>query len=159
MHNTIEQLRELYKSSQVAAAVLDSFSKRERDRDNIKLRALIRRMQKDGYEYVSDEYADVLEKLAKLELGTLEKNSRGRVVGLKNIVTPLQSIGESAQGSEIYLTPWQKPKRVLKVGKKESMPLVLTFVLSGKTINISIPRDLEPDAVSRLISSLNQAAV
>lgn len=94
----IETLKTIAKTNKAASDLFHDFALRERTRGQLTVRALSMRMQKQGFNHSTKEYADVLKALADCGFGQIKTNRRGNVVGLFGIKTTLQSIGNMVVG-------------------------------------------------------------
>ena len=157
-----DQLKHFSRNSKVAEAVFKSFVTRLRTRNQVYARALRRRVAKEqGQNYPLEAYCEVLAGLGRMGLGDVVKNTRGRVVALRNVVTTLQSIGEVAlAGSDrVRLVKWGKSRALESVPKLVESNVVLTFVMHGLPINVSLPRGLVSEDLTQIVTKLNELAV
>lgn len=171
----IAQLRELAAKDEYKA-VFKAFAARERTRQQVTLDSLFITMMREGSAYARDQYAEVLKTLAHLGVGTLELDSKKRVVALKNIKITLQSIGMAALGTRSKLDKFipdpafiklpvidqkeevkmeqqqqkiQPPKEV-----KKAFAAALTVNFDGGPVTFPLPRQLTAEEISELLAKL-----
>lgn len=92
----VELLRAFAQRNETFNAVAQAFAMRERTRSQITVHSLKQFMDKDGHKYTREQYEEVLKFLASMKLGVLIRNSRDKVVAIKEVNTTLQSIGLAA---------------------------------------------------------------
>ncbi len=127
------------------AAVCLAWSMRERTRRQVMLSTLVVAMAAEGYNFAKEEYAKVLEFMASVGLGRLERDSKGRIRGLKDITVTLQSIG-LASVSNKALIRFNPPKpftrlRELPAGTIKQLPKapVVAIVEPPKKTRVDSP--------------------
>lgn len=164
--NTTEQLKHLAKTNPVATAIFQSFVNRERTRSVLFTRILRRRLIQEGSgAFPIGDVAEVLSTLAKLGFGEVQKSSRGTVLSLKNITTTLQSIGQVAlsNNGNVDLTHWQRRNKatplVADTTPKTTPGVVLTIMMHGKPVNVSIPKGLQAGDLTQIVTKLNELAL
>lgn len=174
----VEALQKEAKTNPASSAVFHVFASRERARSTVMLTSLYNGMKKEGFSFSRADYVSVLKLLNSLGFGTLYQDSRGRVLGLKNVKTTLQSIGEAALGNsnvnfqsfrprnrytnlqprnqnirEIYpRSPLEAP-----VKAKEDCKVNLEVDINGKTIHIPMTKNLTSEDIASLINRLQSA--
>lgn len=179
----VQFLRERVAKDKIAKDVFHVMSIRERARNVITLGGLQQRMKKEGYNYEMGDYAGVLKVLADLDFGSLMTDSRGKIVGLKDIKITLQSIGRAALGESDDLVGWKPrnkyvpladaipPESVIesprRIKTKETIPteenldshtMVLRVLINGRPVNIPIPKEMPEKEVANLIVTLRQVS-
>lgn len=171
-NEAVEVLKKEVESNPAANAVFHVFALRRRTRAQITMHGLSQRMKLEGFEYRSDQYAHVLKLLAKLGLGKLEVDSKGRVRALKEVKATLQSIGVVACGDKSTVKVYNKRNKFMKVysnpapetpkqqensPKPELVPdssnnvIILSVPIKHKYIDISVPKDLNAEEIAALI--------
>lgn len=181
----IETFRTQAANDKVFDNTMHMFASRERTRYMIMVTALEQRMKAAGFEHTRDEYVKVIKFLGEHGVGKLVHDSRGRILGLKEITVRLQSIGvavlheagkvEPFRPRTKYYSVKKQPKRIdLKLPSEEvkvtdvgwvrplktviSSPMVLTFLINGKPVNVSIPEELETTDITDLVRRLQSAS-
>jgi hypothetical protein len=167
-------LRLLAKNNEVFNAMAHVFAMRERTRDQVTVHTISTVMAKEGYNFTAEQYRVVLEKLAMMQVGTVQTDRKGRVSALKSINITLQSLGKTAlsmvdtlvkasgqskryiklpelpEAKVIEIAPPVIVDNVLKVPIKES---AMTIKIGNKTINF----DLFPEsALGTLMDSIDK---
>lgn len=160
----------------VARAVFEFWAARERSRRMVTIHALKQKMGKLGLTFTRDQYAEFLKKLAALNLGRIEQNSKGGVVALRDVRITLKSIGQAAIGGadtsislkmtkvrnrfanleavkaapkdmkEAAMAAWNAPERKLSVK--------VAVAVKGKVFNIDIPKNASSADIADLIAHL-----
>lgn len=92
----IDALREEAKFNGDFAAVAKVFSNRERSRAQVTVNTLKAAMAAEQWNLTTEAAQHIIKFLADLKLGTLHKDTKGRIRGLINIKYTLQSIGKAA---------------------------------------------------------------
>lgn len=167
----IQRLREEAKKNPVASAVFHSFAMRQRARVDINLNTLVSKMQHEGFKFEKGDYIPVIKLLAELGFGTLKTGYNGRVLGLSDIRTTLQSIGKAACGDEAELEGFkprnkfaslpvvrQAARTEVVVNKEPELvkPLTVSMTIKGKPITLSLPPDLEPQEIAAIIAGVQR---
>lgn len=160
----VERLKSEVIENKAFNDVFTMFSKRERTRDKVNLYSLIRRMELEGYKHDTNDYADILKKMADLGLGELELNKKGQIKSLKNIKITLQSLGNAAigKGTQQLETFSQKNSyQKLTVdasvvskaatGAMAGYPVSITVVINGKPVNFRVPKELNENEIADLV--------
>lgn len=161
----IEILRKEAAGNKAANALFHAFAVRQRARFRINMNTLVVKMKHEGYEYSSSDYAPVLKLMADLGFGSLDIDSKGRIKGLKDIKTTLQSIGKAACGEMGYLSPSKHRNRFLKIGTvqreapkptaiKSLEEINISMSVGGKQVKVSMPGDLDPLEIARIIEGI-----
>jgi hypothetical protein len=158
----VEQLRKLAQSNPAADAVFHSFAMRKRTRRDLPLKVLNRRMRLVGFKFSREQYAEVLVAMSNLGFGQLYRTTRGKVHGLRNIPVTLQSIGETAFGGKYSLKENREPRAKIEklavepeTQETTNSPIVLTFLVHGKAVNVSIPKDMTTKDVTEIVETLS----
>lgn len=169
----IERLRTRATKDTAANAVFYVWSCRQRARNQVTMHALEYKMKAEGFNFTSRQYGAVLEELASLGLGKLEKDSRGRVTALKDVKTTLQSIGQVAVGQKLELAAFKEKSKFTELSEKVStlsaiatqvkdpvlqFPVSLTVVVNGKPVNFRIPPGLSAEEISKLVKMFQDGA-
>jgi hypothetical protein len=169
----IERLREKAKENRTADDVLHAWATRDRARSLITVRALTRRMTKEGFEHDEKEYADFLKFLASIGLGHLDVDKNGRVRALKDVKISLPSLGDAVISGSTkgdVLKTVRRRNRFVKIspppaGGEEKAPtaptpgdvqIILTVKIGPKTLNIPVPKDFNPTEVSMVVALLQK---
>lgn len=124
----IATLRTEAEKNPVVNDTLHAFALRERARHIVTLTGLANRMRKEGFTHMKEEYSTVLRLLAKLGVGKLDLDAKGRVRSLKDVRTTLQSIGLAATGGADALKANKQRNRFGKVAVKK------TVTVGGKAV-------------------------
>lgn len=114
----INTLRNEIQTNKAVSDTLYAFAMRQRARHVVTLTALTNKMHHEGFEHTRGEYAEVLKLLAKLNIGKLDTDSKGRVRALKDIDTTLQSIGLAALGVRSQVELAKRRNRFGKIDVK-----------------------------------------
>lgn len=148
------------------------FASRQRTRHQVTLRALSMRMKKEGFEHKDAEYAQVLKLLSESGFGTLEKDGKGRVKALKNVVATLQSLGAAvaAKGKSVQSShPRPKFRTIVSnvvtdnADKTPSTPIRLTSDISltlkigNRPVNLPMPSDLTAEEIGYVVAKLRNS--
>lgn len=161
MKQVIDRLREESKKSPVLTAVLVYFGSRKRARGTLSAQVLQRSMAREGFTYSHNDYAKVLELLASLGLGKINRDSRGRIKGLKEVTVTFQSIGKAViDEAERPLAIFNKRERYSKVltlmsgiaPAKSPMPKTVRVKIGKKTLPIEVPNDFDVQDIIELFS-------
>lgn len=107
----IEQLKKEANSNPVAKDVFTMFASRKRARQNVQVDALERRMIKEGFSHPKEAYRSVLKFLVGVGFGKLDLGPGGKVRGIKELRTTLQSIGSAAYGEVAKVRNFKKRAR------------------------------------------------
>lgn len=161
----IHELQKEASKNKAFSDVCTVFALRERARAQVTVNSLKATMDSKKYTYSKDDLRHVIARLAALGIGTLHKDSKGRVRALVNVKYTLQSIGLAAVGKQLNLSGFKKPNRFSKVlvntplkspnqireqfakTVEESKPVakhipgdktVLVSTINGKTISIPL---------------------
>ena len=123
----IMTLKQAASKSQAINDMFHDFAMRERARGQVTVRAFYNRMKKQGFVHTSQQYADGLKVMAECGFGELRYNKRGNIVGLFDVRTTLQSIGEAVVGKKGQLKTWgprnkYSPIKVTHPSSKQSVP-------------------------------------
>lgn len=170
-NSNLENLRKEINKHPAAPAVFEVFAGRERARNRVTVKALALRMKSKGYSFTEQEYAEVLEKMAKEGFGSLDRDSKGRIKALKDIKITLQSLGSAVLGQQERLSNIKernkfkelvtlsediqtKPDIVKSQSIKVSYSLTLLYVVKDQELRIPIPVTMTPDAIADLITRL-----
>lgn len=147
----IEKLRDEAKKNKCLNAICHVFALRERARGQVTLGALKQTMAKEGFDFKNSEYEDVLIFFGKIGLGTVSKNSKGRVDALKNIKYTLQTIGRAAVSEEHVPTKKFAPRN-----KYIDAPIVPPVAPPAELTNFErpVPQDAIKVQPGRLVENV-----
>lgn len=166
----VDSLRDLAGKNAAFNAIAHTWAMRERTRHQVTVHALDLAMTKEGFSFTREDYRSVLAKLAAMKLGTLQRDSKGTITGLKGVNYTLQSLGLASLSKKNSLrrstvkTPFtslQIPKENIKekavivdtVLKKPIKETTLTIKIGHKTFNF----DLFPESkVKELIDTVDK---
>lgn len=169
-YEVIQKLKQIGTENPAAHAMFSVWAKRQRARHQVTMQSLLARMALEGYKYEPKDYATVLEILADLGFGTLERGKQGDVVALWGIRTTLQSIGKAAVGESVnfktfkqrqkYIPLTHVKKQVITPTKQviSRQSMSLTIYINDKPVSIPVPRNLEPSEVADLVLNLQKVA-
>ncbi len=173
----IETLRKKAGVDPVANAVFHMWAVRQRTAPSISIMSLVYRMKKEGFKFHKQQYAELLEFLASVGLGRLERSSKGRVKALKDIRFTLQSIGSAAvsrtgtfshrKNRNRYQELPQRVEQAIETVVKASTAAVeeapkaevtkglvkglsLTFQVNGKPLRVHLPKDFTTEDLHEL---------
>lgn len=168
----IEALQKEAKENPVSNAVFHVWALRKRTRNVVVLQSLYNKMKKEGFNYSKAEYAPTLQLVAVLGFGTLHKDAKGRIRGLKDIKTTLQSIGTVACGDKtvpfkvphvrhrfVNIVPHkiQTHAVVVKNEASKKCQVNLEVAINGKAVYIPVPKDFTTEEIASLINRLQSA--
>ncbi len=136
IENLVLGLKEKAAKDKVFNDICTVFATRERARYDVTVNGLTQRMKKDGFAYSPSELSPALRYLASLGLGQL-KTSGGKVVGLSEVKTTLQSIGSVALGQTNSLVKFHKRHQFHK----------LPAVIAQAEHKLVMPKNAEPRLV------------
>lgn len=167
----IEKLRNEANTNPAAKAIFILWGMRERARHNVTIHSLSQTMNREGFTFPKTTYEAFLRFLSTLGLGTLQTNSKGRVVALTGIKTALQSIGKVASGQGNIFKATKRKNRFQHVTTEvvdrrapQALPqratveskIVLTVLINGKPINFQVPPDLTGEEVATLLNRFKE---
>lgn len=173
--NLVSRLKQALGESRALDATLHMFAARERARADVTIGSLAQRMKREGFNFNTNEYDQVLRFLAELGFGTLEYDKRGKVKALREISVSLQSIGRVALGQDKKLLKFN-PRNKFEHLDGGSVPnpikdsdldkvwntapvigtkFTLSFHINDKVINLDIPDTLTSTELSALVSKLS----
>ncbi len=161
--NHADELVKLSKASKTASVVFHSLGLRERDRADVDLNRLKKRLIAAGYPVMPAEFSAVFEALQSLGLGRIERGLGGQARFFKTTYS-LRSIGRVAvgdahaklrpfksRGKPATVTPIRKPVQqpapLPKPAAAEVKPLRLTLNVNGKAVGITLESGNMSDAV------------
>ncbi len=124
------------------------FAMRERARSQVTINSLKAAMDKEGYKHDKDAYKDVISRLARLGVGKLHKDTKGRVRALTDVKYTLQSVGLSAVGEKLNVSPFRKSNRFSALPTKKA---VTPSDIREATAQ-SVPKK---DVITALVSNIN----
>lgn len=168
----IDRLKDEAIRNKTFNAVAHIFAIRERARQQVSVVALAAAMKKQGFEFSRNEYEHVLKFMGSLGLGTLDKDSRGRVRALKGIKLTLQSIGLAAVGEKKELTKYSPAAKFSKIpgvpqtildkppttpkptASKSVCKVTFTVTVDDKTVVFDIPEGVPKEDLGQFIASL-----
>lgn len=163
----IEVLKQEAAKNETFKTVCLMWAFRERARSQVTVTALSARMKKEGFDFPKSRYRDILKFLAGAGLGKLDTAPNGDIRALKEIKVSLQSLGKSVCSGSKDLKNIQKRNKYQKVAvprqpsgaavvaRPQSTSVVLTFVINGKAINVSVPQGLTPIEIGTLVSKFH----
>lgn len=166
----IQLLRNEVKINPAVDAVMHLWASRDRARVQVTVAALEYAMKREGFKYDRQDYTNLLGFLAKLELGILETDSRGRIVALKKVHTTLQSIGKAAVQEGATLETFKRRNRYSKllVDKLPIKPptkilgadtaVSIAVRLGNKVLQIPIPESFDRSEIADLIARFQPGA-
>ncbi len=168
--DVVTQLQAAAKTSPVFNAVCYIFAIRERARQQVMVNTLQARMAKEGFNYNLDELMGVLKTLAGLGLGRLHHDSKGKILGLKEIKHTLQSIGLAAISKSDSIQNFRpstsfaklpvaeastaKVQAVVAAPLRRPLPVVMTVTIDGKPVVFEAPHGISPEDLASLLSRL-----
>lgn len=166
----VSQLVSEAKANPASNAVFHVFGLRQRTRPSVSLVSLYHKMRKEGFSYTKEEYLPVLRLLATSGFGDLDVTSHGRVKGLKNIKTTLQSIGQMACGQKVTAEKFKPRRKFVNIMQKPAalkhfevknnpsyFDINLEVNLNGKVLHIPVPKELDANDLQSLLSRLRSA--
>lgn len=121
----VTALRERAANNDVFNAICYIFAKRQRARRQVTVSALKQAMEVEGADFTTQQYIETLKFLAQLGLGKEKVNTNGEFVGLGEIQTTLQSIGQAAAAKRPdlkRLKPQPKGPKFIDLTKPEVLP-------------------------------------
>lgn len=169
VNEVVERLKQEAQNNQVASDVFHVLAVRRRARSELTLRSLYNKMTSEGFKHTSTEYSGVLELLGALELGTVQKNQRGRVKALVDVRATVESIGKAALGIRkdlAYFFPRDKVRRHVYAPKPRQIPkpvvnkvnkINLELIVNGKSLSIAVPNNFDKEDLVSLIGKLQSA--
>lgn len=170
----IEALKSATSTNKCMEAVLIMWAHRERARHQVTVHALYQRMRAEGFtEYNAEEYRKVLGEIGKLGFGKIKYDKSGRVTALVELKTTLQSIGKAATGVESSFEIYNRRNQYGKLANDVidnasvsdvqkaspavlSTSVVLTFILDGKPVNVSVPSGFTAEEVGRIVERFQE---
>lgn len=175
----VEKLMNEAKTNPASSAVFHAFGLRHRTRNEVALSALYHKMRKEGFNFTKDEYLPVIKLLGNLGIGELDVSARGRIKGVKNLKSTLQSIGQIACGQRIMPQPF-KSRRTMMTGTRRAtrivrkpkilssqiktsqtlesqMGLTLEVNLNGRLLHLPLPKNLNVQDLQVLIDRFRVA--
>lgn len=160
----IETLKKEAANNKVLDAVLHMFAARERTRFILTIFGVSLRMKKEGFNFSKEQYQDVFKLLAELGVGNLAYDSKGSIIAIKDIKVTLQSMGQAVINKKVTKVVAFNKRNLFRSlnpdePKTEVVPIpmtnvVLTFLINGKPINLSIPGDLDSRDIGDLVVRL-----
>lgn len=167
-NQTIERLKQEAQTNQAANAMFHVLATRERARSTITLRALSRKMKKEGFDYPNTAYVAILSLLAQLGLGQLLTDARGRTKALKSITVSLPSLGRAIcdKGAMAKVKQFRARPRFISlmpapapIKKEEQMARGLTLIVpvaGSRTVNLPIPEGMSPEDLALLVARFQE---
>lgn len=177
LETIVPVLRTEAASNPVMNDVMSLFASRQRARQEVTLRALYYKMYKEGFSHRREAYAQVLQRLAELGVGEIQKNYRGRIVALKNVRITLQSLGKAVLQGGMVLRTMRRRNRyqslpttananptapvipITRAPKPKATEIAmgatkLTVLYCGKNVGIDLPTGLTAKQLVGLMSAL-----
>jgi hypothetical protein len=123
----VESLRNMAQNSKAANDVFTEFATRQRSKGHLLVDTMFYRMQREGFKYSKEEYADILVALSELGVGTLKFGAKNQVKALTGIRYSLQSIGQAGVGrpKNATLTSWSQRRRFAELPEVEAPVLAV----------------------------------
>lgn len=153
----VEKLRKEAQVNKAFNAVCHIFALRQRARKEIYINSLMQKMEKEGFRFEKADYVKVLQFLASLGIGKLYTDHKGRVMGLKEIHTTLQSIGSSAcaDGSLKGFKFRNKFKPIASpVTSYIASNIKLQMPVGSRHVTVDIPKEMTSEEIALLIEAL-----
>lgn len=171
MNQAIETLREESTKDPVMDAVLHMFATRKRTRSNLAVSVLDRKMKREKFTFQKSQYEAVIKRLSELGLGTLVKDHRGTIRGIKDVKVTFNSLAEAVYGKGMVLKALRRRNRYVKVSPvAHQQPLIphvvedlaakqvrLVFLVGGQEVTIPIPDASTPEEIGYLIKCMKAA--
>ncbi len=164
----VEALKREAEVNPASKAALMVFAVRKRPRSTLTLVGLEHRMQREGFKYEKAQFVSLLTAMANVGIGDPVKDAKGKIVGLKNIHTTFQSIGNAVCGDGQELETFKlrnkfnkipTPRRPQVIPKPPSiaettkgLTVNLEIYINGKSVRIPVPTDLTNEDIMTLIS-------
>lgn len=165
----IETLKDEAKRNKAYRDVFQSWSQRERARDQVTVRTLYYQLKDDGKENDREEYARLLGLLSKLGLGNVKYDKKGDVIALVDVQATLQSIGQAVMGKgktleaftrrapigrfapaqQSYSEPAPAPRAAAS-----TRPVSITIPIGGRMVDVPIPDGLSSEELGEFIRKL-----
>jgi hypothetical protein len=108
--DAISALKEEAARNDEFAAIMYVLANRERTRRNLDLVALQRTMEQHGADFKRETYEHAISKLGALGFGRVKRSPGGKILGLTDINTTLQSIGQASAGKVDKLEQFKAKK-------------------------------------------------
>lgn len=160
----IEQLKQEAKANKVSNAVFHVLAMRRRARHNITLNGLQQRMKAEGFDYKPADYIPAIRLLAKLGFGQLDVDSLGKIRGLKDIKTTLQSIGVAAVGNAADLANYRRRLKFQPLTQEQAKVVAdysvvpaavgIKVEVNGKSLDITIPGNFSSKEIVGLLDKI-----
>lgn len=177
--HAIDLVKQEAAKNPAANAALYVFALRKRTRHQVTLTSLVSRMKAEGFEnFKAEDYAPLLKIMANAGFGKLATDAKGRVKGLKDINTTLQSIGAAAVSDVKGIAMLDKasprhrfgklsvptvkaptkaveaPKAPVQVERRavERPGIGITISINGKTLSVPVPSNFTADEIASLVS-------
>jgi hypothetical protein len=122
-YEVIQKLKQTGAENPAAHAMFSVWAKRQRARHQVTMQSLLARMALEGYKYAPKDYATVLELLADLGFGTLERGRQGDVAALRGIRTTLQSIGRAAVGESVDFKTFKQRQKYIPLTRTRNQAI------------------------------------
>lgn len=163
----IEELRQEAKKNQVWNDVACVLATRERARHSLTLSGLMQHMKKEGFFYPVSQYREILELLARVGIGILDKDPKNRVRGVKGIKINIQSLGAAVCNGTDDLKSFKQRPRYQRVDKPAVLQedvqynrlktgIMLTILINGKPVSIPMPKDLSSKDIADFINTIKK---
>lgn len=171
--DAITALKEEAAKNDEFAVIMYVLANRERTRRNLDLIALQRTMEQHGADFKREAYEHVISVLGNLGFGRVKLSSSGKILGLTDINTTLQSIGQASAGKtdkleqfkQKRLNKFKKLPDVLKpsildkveppIVKSKAYELFLTVIVNKAPIVIPGPANLKPEDLGEFLVNFN----
>lgn len=111
------------------------FGARERDRAEITVISLMKKMEMEGFQHSKEDYMDCLAFLAQNGIGTIAKNRKGDIKGLIDIESSIMSIGEIVSDPAV-LGPYKEKVVALREQQKAEREAAKAAAASSPEANV-----------------------
>lgn len=167
----LDYLRKEARSNKAVKDVFTVFAARQRSRNKLSLRSLVLRMNQEGYDYTTAEYADVMGVIAAAGIGKPRKDTNGRVTSISGITVDLKSLGASVIGDSKDLKEFQQRRKyqniegaaeVVKASPdavkiypiRKASTVSITLNINGKDLVVPIPPEFTLEEIQAIRDSL-----
>lgn len=169
----ITKLKDRASKDPAANAVFHVWAFRERARNQVTLNSLEQTMKAEGFTFDTRQYSSLLEYMASLGIGKVDRDFKGRLRALKEVKTTLQSIGQAAVGQKLNLELIKQRNKFVELEAKTEgliaavemvkdlkvqFPVSLTVVVEGKPVNFRLPPNLTSEEIARLVKMFQEGA-
>jgi hypothetical protein len=181
-NEAIELLKNEATNDKEVRTALELFTKRKRTRFRVTVNGLMQLARRSGVELTEDGCKRVLKALAAARFGVIEQDRSGAPIALDNVEVTLQSIGRAVLGNSHELDDFRPKRKFRRIRhsarktptlveapkqpqeslakptwpRKDASNLVLTFMVNGKPVNLSIENDLNAQDIGLIIDRLRE---